>query len=375
MKKKITFLMLHLNYGGIEKQVTTLANQLASSYRIEIISLYDILGKSFYPLDPRIKVKYILPYGPNKKEIINAFQSFHFLAFYREIKKACKLLYVKYFQVKKVIQELQTDILVSSRIEFSKKIRRKDIITISQEHSYICTNSYKRKVKNSFQYIDYLIVMTKTAKNQYDEWLKECRQRPRIVLIPNMIEDYIGEGTNLHNKQIISVGRLDKIKDFPSLISVFDRVRENHPDWILKIVGEGKERKKIEKKIAELGLQKNVILTGQMTSDEISKELEQSAIFVLTSKSESFSLVLVEAMAHHVPCVSYAIEVGPKEIITDREDGFLIADRSELEMANKINFLIEDSAKRVEIGNRASLVAQKYYATNVVKRWKELFEK
>ena len=50
--------MLHLNYGGIEKQVTTLANNLIDEYDIEIISLYDILGKSFYELDKRIKGSY-----------------------------------------------------------------------------------------------------------------------------------------------------------------------------------------------------------------------------------------------------------------------------------------------------------------------------
>ena len=45
---KITFLMLHLNYGGIEKQVTTLANSLANDYEIEIISLYDLLERKIF---------------------------------------------------------------------------------------------------------------------------------------------------------------------------------------------------------------------------------------------------------------------------------------------------------------------------------------
>ena len=68
--KKITFLMLHLNYGGIEKQVTTLANELSKEYEVAIISLYDILsGESFYQLDDKVKVKYIFNFGPNKDKI------------------------------------------------------------------------------------------------------------------------------------------------------------------------------------------------------------------------------------------------------------------------------------------------------------------
>lgn len=75
--KKIAFLMLHLKYGGIEKQVATLANSLVSKYEVEIISLYDTLNsKSFYKLDDRIKLWFIFPYGPNKEGIKSALKGF-----------------------------------------------------------------------------------------------------------------------------------------------------------------------------------------------------------------------------------------------------------------------------------------------------------
>lgn len=367
--------MLHLNYGGIEKQVTTLANKLAGDFDIEIISLYNILGKSFYDLDERIKVRYIFEYGPNKKEIINYLKSFKFIRFFKELKKGINLLYTKFFKIGNIVKDLDTDILVSSRIEFSRQIKRDDIIIVSQEHSYINTNSYKRKVKKSFKKVNYLIVMTKKAKDMYETWFRECKERPRVILIPNMIDDYNGEGTNLHNNQIVSVGRLEEVKDFDSLINVYNLIYQKHPDWTLKIIGEGKERKKLENKIKTLGLKDKVILTGKLTSEEIGHELDNSSIFLLTSKSESFSLVIVEAMSHSIPCISYDIDVGPKEIITNKEDGYLIDDRNETIMAETACMLIEDSVKRVEIGVNARKTSEKFFASNVANEWIELFNK
>lgn len=373
--KKITFLMLHLNYGGIEKQVTTLANKLVDDYEIEIVSFYNILGKSFYDLDNRIKVKYIFPCGPNKNEITKALKKFKLKEFFKELKLGIKILYTKYFKIGNIVNELDTDILVSSRIEFSKQIKRDDIVVVSQEHSYINTNSYKRKVKKSFKKVDYLVVMTEKAKELYETWFRECKIRPRVIKIPNMVDDYNGEGTNLHNKQIISVGRLEEVKDFSSLINVYSLVEKVHPDWYLKIVGEGSQRKKLEKQISSLGLKDKIILTGRLTSERIAEELDNSSIFVLTSKSESFSLVIVEAMSHNIPCVSYDIDVGPKEIITNKEDGYLIDDRSESQMAEQICMLIEDSVKRVEVGSEARKTAEKFFASNVANEWKKLFGK
>ena len=374
--EKVTFLVLHLNYGGIERQVTTLANSLVDEYEVEIISIYDILGKSFYPLDSRVKVKYILPYGPNQKELLQALKKVQIGKFSKELKKSIKLLYTRYFHIGKIVEEIDTNYLVSSRIEFSKQIKRDDIVIISQEHSYINTPSYKRKVTKSFSHVDYLIVMTKKAKEQYDLWLKECKKRPRVMYIPNMIEDPKEEvNIDLNSKQIISIGRLEEVKDFPALIEVFHLVQKEHPDWTLKIVGEGSQRKKLEKMIKELGLNDKVILTGRLSGEKIEEELNHSAIFALTSVTESFSLGLVEAMAHYLPCVSYEIEVGPKEIISDQEDGFLIKDRSKVEMAKKINELIEDRVQRVEIGNLARKKAEQFFASHIKTLWKGLFHK
>lgn len=369
--KKITFLMLHLNYGGIEKQVTTLANELSKEYKIEIISLYNILsGKSFYELDERINVKYIFNSGPNRSEIKNALKKFKLINLVSELRKAFKMLYTKYFGLKKIINKLNTDILISSRIEFSKQIKRDDIITISQEHSFIDEKKYIKKVKRSFKHIKYLVVMTKGAKQRYDEWLKEEKIKPEVVVIPNMIkENKTEKNSTLDNNQIISVGRLEEVKDFYTLILVFSVIVKKYPNYVLKIIGEGSMREKLEEQIKNCNLEKKVILTGKLNENEINNEFLKSDIFVLTSKSESFSLVLCEAMNYGIPCVAFDVDVGPREIIQNGKNGFLIEDRNIDLMIKKIDGLLSNNDIRKKMGIDAKKKASQYYPDKILDKW------
>lgn len=373
--KKITFLMLHLNYGGIEKQVTTLANELSKEYEVEIISLYDILsGESFYQLDDKVRIKYIFNFGPNKDKIKDALKKFKLITLIKQLCKALKILYTKYFGLGKIIKNLNTDILISSRIEFSKQIKRNDIITISQEHSFIDNEKYIKKVRKSFKHIKYLIVMTKGAKEKYDEWLKNEKIKPEVIVIPNIIkENKSGKISNLNNRQIISVGRLEDVKDFYTLILVFSVIVKKYPNYILKIVGEGSMREKLEEQIKKCNLQKNVILTGRRTENEINNELIKSDVFVLTSKSESFSLVLCEAMNFGVPCIAFDVDVGPREIIQDGKNGFLIKNRNVDLMIERLDELLYNISLRRFLGSNSYNVAKNYYSENIIDKWKNIF--
>lgn len=373
--KKITFLMLHLNYGGIEKQVTTLANELSKEYEVEIISLYDILsGESFYQLDDKVKVKYVFNFGPNKDKIKDALKKFKLITLIKQLCKAVKILYTKYFGLGKIIKNLNTDILISSRIEFSKQIKRNDIITISQEHSFIDNEKYIKKVRKSFKHIKYLIVMTKGAKEKYDEWLKNEKIKPEVIVIPNIIkENKSGKISNLNNRQIISVGRLEDVKDFYTLILVFSVIVKKYSNYVLKIIGEGSMREKLEEQIKKCNLQKNVILTGRRTENEINNELIKSDVFVLTSKSESFSLVLCEAMNFGVPCIAFDVDVGPREIIQDGKNGFLIENRNVNLMIERLDELLYNISLRRFLGSNSYNVAKNYYSENIINKWKNIF--
>ena len=377
--KKLTFLMLHLNYGGLEKQTITLINELAKTekYQITIVSVYDLLeGKSFYDIDKRVKVEFLSNFGPHHKEFFYALKHFKVFKFLKEAYIMIKCGIYKSIVLKNYIKKLDTDVIISSRIEFSKQIKRRDTLNLSQEHSYITTPKYIKKVKKYFKNIDGIVVMTKKARNEYESWLKDSNSQAKVYNISNMIErkndDVIA---NFNSYTIISVGRLEKIKDFGTLIDVFNLVHTKVPQMKLKIVGEGSQREVLTEKIKELNLSECVEITGRISSEKVKEELVKSKIFVLTSLCESFSLVLCEAMECGVPCVSFDIDVGPREIIQTEENGILIKNRNIEEMAQKILELLQDENKWNNISRNSLERVKKYYSDNVAKEWIKIIEK
>lgn len=373
--KKITFLLLHLNYGGLEKQVTTLANELAKSYDVELVVLYDLLnGKSFYKLNDNIKVKFVLKYGPIKaKQLKEMLKKIKIIELFKSLAKDIKLIFTKYFGVRKIVNNMKTDVLISSRIEFSRQIKRRDILTISQEHSYVDTHSYVKKVKKSFKNIKYLVVMTDKAKENYQKWLNGNNTYTKVIKIPNAINSTNKKAT-LDSNQIISVGRLEDVKDFETLILVFSMCLAQNNNLRLEIVGDGSKKEELVNLCKSLNILDYVRFTGKLDSNQVEGEMLKSSLFLLTSKSESFSLVLVEASSLGIPCISFDIDVGPREIIKDGKNGFIIKDRNKELMKKKILEIMNSRDVRNEIGNNAKINAEKYYIENVVNEWKKILK-
>lgn len=373
--KKVTFLLLHLNYGGLEKQVTTLANELAKSYDVELVVLYDLLnGKSFYKLNDNIKVKFVLKYGPIKaKQLKGMLKKIKIIELFKSLAKDIKLIFTKYFGVRKIVNKMKTDVLISSRIEFSRQIKRRDILTISQEHSYVDTPSYVKKVKKSFKNIKYLVVMTDKAKENYQKWLNGNNTYTKVIKIPNAINSTNKKAT-LDSNQIISVGRLEDVKDFETLILVFSMCLAQNNNLRLEIVGDGSKKEELVNLCKSLNILDYVRFTGKLDSNQVEGEMLKSSLFLLTSKSESFSLVLVEASSLGIPCISFDIDVGPREIIKDGKNGFIIKDRNKELMKKKILEIMNSRHVRNEIGNNAKINAEKYYIENVVNEWKKILK-
>ena len=376
--KKITFLLLHLNYGGLEKQTITLINELARTgkYDIKILSVYDLLdGKSFYNIDKRVKVEFLSNFGPHHKDFFYALKNFKILKFFKEAYIMIKCGIYKSIKLRKYIKNLDTDIIVSSRIEFSKQIKRRDTLNISQEHSYISTDKYKKKVKKYFKNIDDIVVMTKRAKEDYENWLKDSNSKAKVHNISNMIDKTENKIASFNNDTIISVGRLEPVKDFSTLLDIFSKVHEKNNSIKLKIVGEGSQREFLENKVEKLNLKDFVTITGRISSDRVKDELASSSVFVLTSICESFSLVLCEAMECGLPCLSFNIDVGPKEIIKNEYNGILVKDRDVDEMADNILKLLSDEQKWSMISKNSLEEVKKYYSENVAQKWIDILEK
>jgi glycosyltransferase involved in cell wall biosynthesis len=178
--------------------------------------------------------------------------------------------------------------------------------------------------------------------------------------------------SSLDYKTVAAAGRLCYQKNFDLLIDSWQSVHRLHPDWILEIWGDGPDKLRLQQKILDLRLEESVYLKGYEHC--LITRLASSSIFVLSSLYEGFGLVIVEAMSCGVPVVSTACPCGPKDIISEGENGYLVpvGDRSAL--ADRISRLIEDSNLRKQMGASALKTSQQYSMNRIIGQWMSLFE-
>ncbi|MCS2524932.1 glycosyltransferase family 4 protein [Bacteroides ovatus] len=172
-------------------------------------------------------------------------------------------------------------------------------------------------------------------------------------------------------KQVIAVGRYVPQKGFDRLIPAWSIVSKKHPDWVLRIYGDGM-REQLQRQIDELGITSNCILEHNVQN--IVEKYCESSIFVLSSRFEGFGMVIIEAMACGVPPVSFTCPCGSKDIITDGKDGLLVENGDIEGLADKICYLIEHEDVRRKMGIQARTDVERFKIEHIAREWKKLFE-
>jgi glycosyltransferase involved in cell wall biosynthesis len=132
---------------------------------------------------------------------------------------------------------------------------------------------------------------------------------------------------------IMGIGRLTEVKDFPTLLRAFARVRAQQRVRLI-ILGEGTARDELEKLVDQLGVKEDVLLPGFVANPY--PYLKRASIFVLSSLYEGLPTVLIEAMALGVPCVATDCDSGPSEILAGGLHGTLTPVRDVDSMAAAI---------------------------------------
>lgn len=239
------------------------------------------------------------------------------------------------------------------------------------DHAKNLYDKIKAYITNFYDYnitikkYDKIIVLTNEDKEL--NW----KESYNISVIPNPSTFTCDNVSELTNKNIISIGRLCPSKNYRSLITAFCDVVNEYPDWSLHIYGDGEEKQELNNLILNLRLEKNVFLEGHTLN--IEKELTKASIFASTSLSEGFGLTLIEAMTCGLPVISYACPCGPKDIISDGVDGYLISVNDEKFLSRKLMHLIQNQQQRKAMGAAAIIKAKNYTIENIISQWMTLF--
>lgn len=213
---------------------------------------------------------------------------------------------------------------------------------------------------------DKVVVLTEREKiGTWKNWDK-------LVVIPNPITHWTGLLSDGKNKVAVTAGRLAPMKNFSGLINIWSKVVKRHPDWVLQIWGIGDMQRNLEDQIEQMGMSEYIHMMGYTT--EMGEVLSQGSLMVLTSLSESFSLVTLEAMSVGVPTVVYKCPGGIRYLVQDGVTGFLVPINDEETFVERVCQLIENEDQRRAMGMAGLRESEKYKMDIIIQRWMALFQ-
>ena len=339
---KIVLVLPLLGHGGGQRFITEIANYWSGlNHNVSIISLRK--GESFYKISDEVSVIEL-----GYVEI--------------ECKGRIKRLRSRintFFDLRKEISKIEPDFVLSIlsstnllTILAAGKLRTRvyvnDVMSPFRKRSFIEKKSRKILYKKA----DGIIALTKIAKKM----IFEETGNKNIVVIPNPVKEILVDNNVKKEKIILNIGRLHPDKGQKYFLKVCAKL--NNPEWKFVILGEGSLRKSLEELAIELNISDRIFMPGAVNN--IDEWLSKSSIFAFTSVSESWGIALTESMTAGLPAVSFDCDVGPREMIEDGKNGFLVPVENIDIFTSRIAQLINDEELRKKISINAKKDSDKY---------------
>ncbi len=196
---------------------------------------------------------------------------------------------------------------------------------------------------------------------------------PNICVIPNAALNVGTRFSDVSNKRVLAVGRLDYQKGFDRLIDAWNIVAKNRElaDWTLDIFGQGEWYGKLHDMIDSYGLQERVRINKPVK--DILSEYVNSSLLVMSSNYEGFPMVMIEAMACGLPVVAFDFKCGPKDIIDDGINGLIAESGNVADLAEKLVSIMSDESNRKFMSSNARKIIDRYSEETVMNKWVDLF--
>ena len=377
VKYKIVFCTPALySAGGIERVVAVKANYFTKQlgYDVTIIVTEGKGKESFFPISSQVNIinykldfeeLWRLPFW--KKVIVYLIKQHN----YKKLLKADLMRIRPDFTISTLRREINflTGINDGSCKIGELHVNRANFRSFDGRNSNLTKRIFayfwSRNLLGHLKKLDRMVVLTDNA-------FKDWPELNNVVKIPDALPFKIDSQSEQSSKRVISIGRYAYDKGNDLLLQAWSIIEKEFTDWTLDIYGNGNKEPYI-RLIEELGIDKTRCHLYGPTND-VMKEYLSSSIFLLPSRFEGFGLVIIESMACGVPVVSFDCENGPRSIMTDGEEGYLVPAFNVDLFADRLKKLMSDEGLRKRMGEKGQKKSQCYHIDSIGKQWEHLFD-
>ncbi len=279
------------------------------------------------------------------------------------------------------LSALPPGVVVSTRPEFGVAATwwaHRDSILVHQEHLSFLPRpeplrAALRRVATGaggHRRLDALLTLTQADLERWQEYVDDPSLR--MAAIPNPTPFTVGEPAPLTEPVVIAAGRLSKQKGFERLVEAWIPLAASHPQWQLRIYGDGPQHKVLAEAVAAAGVGDRILLAG--VTREFERELAAASVYAMSSRFEGLPMVLLEALSKGVPPVSFDCPEGPRQLIRSGENGLLVPQGDIEGLTEALRSLMDDPERRRALGAAGLDTARGFEAPAVVDRWIELVE-
>jgi len=364
---KIAIFTQSLQCGGAERVTAHLANAWAEMGRdVSIITLADV-ASDFYALHPSI----------HRIELTLAAES-------HGIADALLSNARRVYSLHRVLKQIDVDVVIAMMmgpsiltVLASVGLRCRTIISERCYPPSIPVGRVWSMLRRLiYRWADCVVAQTQETR----EWLQASAGCKRIAVIPNPVVLPLSVATPilepamvLHpgRQLLLAVGRFGEEKGFDLLLEAFSRIAIACPAWDLVILGDGMLRQELENQRDTLGLSVRVFFPGAVGN--MADWYRRANLFVLSSRSEGFPNVLIEAMAYGCPAVSYDCHAGPRDIISDGVNGLLVKPAGDVDaLARALLALVTDELERKRMAQNAAVVQERFSMPEILSLWEKV---
>lgn len=343
--------------GGTERVSILIANHLAlkEQFEIHFVSLWEEKKLSFFGMNGRI--------------------TRHRLSERRISPILGATWYI--YRLRKLLREQKIDLIIdidtvldAIAVPAARKLKTKVLSWENFNYYYEMARMYRRMIVRHFtRRADVIVTLTPGDR---DTFCRELHRTTGVRSIYNPIKEMEYVATTHREKWIVTSAQLVYRKGFDFLCAVAGEVLPRHPDWKWLILGEGPQREEIEAYCQANHIEGQLVLEGLV--EHVEKYLVRASVFVLTSREEGLPMCLLEARTYGVPAVSFDICTGPREIISEGVNGYLIEPFDTKAMAEKLELLMDNEPLRQQMGDEAKKNLKAFMLPDIVRQWSELIE-